>query len=112
MRVNAIKNNYQSYGMKTGNMMKTNSAVISSKNSELSFQGKHTCAKVIGGLTGALGLIGSVAGVAIMTGGIGLAALPAILGYSAMTTASGVWLGHQIDKDSAKEEEKEKNKTK
>lgn len=60
------------------------------------FQGKHTTAKFLGGLFGALGTIGAIGGTIIMTGGV---ALPMVLGYGAACAGSGAVLGHMIDKD-------------
>lgn len=96
MRVNAI-NGYRYH---------CSNRVLNHKNKNVSFDGKHDCAKFFGGLMGALGTIGAIGGTIIMTGGL---AIPAIIGYGAACTAGGAIIGHQIDKG-AEEYEKNKNK--
>ena len=77
------------------------------KQHNVSFDGKHDCAKLLGGVFGTLGTLGAVGGTIIMTGGL---AIPAILGYGALSAASGVIIGHQIDKGAEKYDKNEKKK--
>ena len=63
------------------------------------FQGKHSTAKFLGGVFGALGTIGAIGGTIIMTGGV---ALPIVLGYGAACAGSGAIIGHMVDKDAEK----------
>ena len=72
-------------------------------NSQPSFQGKHSAAKFLGGICGALGTLGAIGGTIIMTGGV---ALPFVIGYGAISAGTRVILGHIIDKG-AKEADKE-----
>jgi hypothetical protein len=73
-----------------------------------SFQGKHSSAKFLGGLFGALGTLGAIGGTIIMTGGV---ALPMVLGYGALSAGSGAILGNIIDKGAEKAEKKMKEES-
>ena len=61
------------------------------------FKGKNDCAKLIGGLAGALGTAGAIGGTILM-GGI---SLPFVLAYGGLSTLIGAGIGHAIDKDSS-----------
>ena len=90
MRVNSINN----YSCKHP----TNIRNVKQKN--VSFDGKHDCAKFLGGLFGTLDTLGAIGGTVIMTGGV---ALPFVIGYGALSAGSGLLLGHQMDKAADKE---------
>ena len=71
---------------------------VTSKNfnrSNVKFQGKHTCAKFLGGVFGTAGTLGALGGIAIMTGGVSL--IPT-LAYGALCGGAGAFIGHKIDK--------------
>lgn len=72
----------------------------------VSFQGKHSFAKGFAGIAGLLGTAGAVGGILIMTGGLGAAALPWILGYGAASAGAGAVVGHQLDKTEDKDKDK------
>ena len=61
-----------------------------------SFQGKHNCAKVLGGVAAGLGTAGMVGGSVIMTGGVTL--IP-VLAYGALCGVIGAIGGHILDKN-------------
>ena len=87
MKVSPICSNY--YNSKR-NYQKT------AKNVQPNFQGKHDCAKALGGIFGAAGTLGALGGIAIMTGGVSL--IPTLL-YGSLCAGIGGSLGHMIDKD-------------
>ena len=96
MKINPVTNaNYQPNYVKKARI----SQPAFHQNQNVSFKGRHACAKAFGSVAGVLGTIGAIGGILIMTGGIGTAAIPAILGYGAVSAASGAAIGHQIDKD-------------
>ena len=99
MRINPI-NSIGYYYSKPTNIRQKQTPVM---DNQLSFQGKHSSAKFLGGICGALGTLGAIGGTIIMTGGV---ALPFVLGYGAMSAGTGAILGHIIDKG-AKEADKE-----
>lgn len=68
---------------------------INMNKKNVQFQGKHDCAKVLGGIAGGLGTLGAIGGIAIMTGGISL--IPTIA-YGALCGGLGAGVGHMIDK--------------
>ena len=74
----------------------------------VSFQGKHSFAKGFAGIAGLLGTAGAVGCILIMTGGLGAAALPWILGYGAASAGAGAVVGHQLDKTEDKDKDKDK----
>ena len=65
-------------------------------NSQINFQGRHDCAKLLGGIGAGLGTLGALGGIAIMTGGISL--IPT-LAYGALCGGIGAVGGHLVDKD-------------
>lgn len=96
MRVNPISLNYQKIYISNSNRK----VCCSQPN----FEGKHSSAKFLGGLFGAIATAGAIGGTIIMSGGV---ALPFVLGYGALGAASGAFLGHQIDKGSNKNLDKQ-----
>ncbi len=78
------------------------------QTSEPAFKGKHTCAKGLAAIFGALGTAGAVGGILIMTGGLAAPALGMIAAYGGLSAASGAIIGHEIDKGAKEEEENEK----
>ena len=88
MRINPISVNYQSCKPKT----KIQPTKV---HCQPTFQGKHSTAKILGGIFGAMGTLGAIGGTIIMTGGV---ALPIVLGYGATCAGCGGFLGHIIDK--------------
>ena len=85
MRVSPINSTYM---VQTKNARKTN-------NNTTQFKGKHSCAKVFGGIAAGLGTLGALGGIAIMTGGISL--IPT-LAYGALCGGIGAAGGHIIDR--------------
>lgn len=78
-------------------------ALLFQKPQNRAFQGKHSFAKGFAGIAGLLGTAGAVGGILIMTGGLGAAALPWILGYGAASAGAGAVVGHQLDKTEDKD---------
>lgn len=96
MRVNPISVNYQNCKPRT---------MVKVHVQQPTFQGKHSTAKFLGGVFGAMGTLGAVCGTIIMTGGV---ALPIVLGYGATCAGCGGILGHIIDKGGNPEYNKDK----
>ena len=86
MRINPINVNYPNCKPKT---------TVKAHVQQPAFQGKHSTAKFLGGVFGAMGTLGAIGGTILMTGGL---ALPIVLGYGAACTGCGAALGHIIDK--------------
>ena len=63
---------------------------------QVSFRSKHESAKLFGIVCGVLGTAGAIGGSLIMTGG--LAAIPYIIGYGALSAGIGAVGGHILDK--------------
>lgn len=92
MRVNPIHLNYQK------------SIPTVKRVRQVNFEGKHDCAKFLGGVCGGLGTLGALGGIAIMTGGVSL--IPT-LAYGALCTGIGAAFGHAIDKSANNNNQKE-----
>ena len=101
MRVSAINVNYPS-AIKSQKIHKQNA----SNYSEMSFNGKNQCAKWGAGIAGGLGTLGAIGGLLIMTGGI---ALPIVAAYGGACALGGAIVGHQVDKDSEGDSDKNKD---
>ena len=80
--------------------------VTTTIKTDVNFKGKHDCAKLLCGIFGTLGTVGAIGGMLIMTGGLGAATLPWIIGYGATSAGIGAYMGHQVDKDQNKPENK------
>ena len=102
MRINSINNySYTNRGIKVKNSLSNN------HTNALSFQGKRTFTKLLGGMFGATGTVGAIGGSLIMSGGI---LLPIVLLYGGASAVAGAVLGHMIDSpDNKKSENEEKN---
>ena len=72
-----------------------NNFISKTKQSDVSFQGKHDCAKLFGTIAAGIGTLGALGGIAIMTGGVSL--IPTIA-YGALCGGIGAYGGHIIDK--------------
>ena len=90
MRVNSVNSNYYRYNKSTAN-----NNIFQCKPDSISFQGKHTSAKWLGGTFGTIATFSMAAGSVILSGGL---SIPAILAYGAIGTAAGALIGHTIDK--------------
>ena len=75
-------------------------------NHEVNFNGKHSCAKLLGGTFAGLGTLGALGGIAIMTGGVSL--IPTLI-YGACCGGAGAALGHVIDRGADKYDKESKN---
>lgn len=106
MRISSIGANYQQKTMPVKRRLKENEPVNLPQSSDVNFKGKHDCAKFLGGICGVLGTAGAVGGMLIMTGGLGAAALPWILGYGAASAGAGAIIGHDLDKTANKDDKK------
>lgn len=102
MRVSSISVNYPVSKVQRAQKQ----SVAKNISAEPSFGGKNDCAKALGGFFGILGGLGATVGLVIMTGGV---ALPAVLACGGACGATGAILGHQIDKDSRKDSDKNKD---
>lgn len=92
MRVNPINLNYQK------------PMPIIKRTRSVNFEGKHDCAKVLGGICGGIGTLGALGGLAIMTGGISI--IPT-LAYGAICTGLGAAIGHALDKSEGNSDERD-----
>ena len=101
MRIYPVSSNYQRqiYPAKKASIPTCQNPCCDSFNP--SFQStKSGGKKLLGGLFGTAALIGSLIGTAILSGGV---SIPFVLGYTALGTAAGVGIGHQIDKGADEE---------
>ena len=105
MRVEAVNSVYYSNKQKPN--VKRFCKPTCSSMQNVSFSGKHDCAKFFGGLFGTLGTLGAIGGTVIMTGGV---ALPFVLGYGALSAGSGLVIGHMMDKDGNNKNKDDENK--
>lgn len=103
MRVSPISVNYQ-IPKYTANKLRNEKPTEVADN--VQFKGKHDCAKLLGSTFGALGTLGAMGGIAIMTGGISL--IPTLI-YGATCATGGVLLGNELDKV-PDDDDKKKNK--
>lgn len=71
-----------------------------------SFEGKHDCAKFIGGAFGIMGTLGAIGGT-ILLGGF---SLPIVAAYGAVSALMGAGIGHEIDKDIEKQGKEDSDK--
>ena len=118
MRVNAISGSYQNYGVNRAKISRqVKSSTIGSVNNRIgsvdnnvAFKAKFGNTLACSGIFATLGAIGAVGGIAIMTGGLGLAALPAIAAYSTACAGAGAVVGRMADKMEEDDEKKKKNK--
>jgi len=92
MRVNPVTNNYYHKSLIRDKHLKV-------QQQHVTFEGKHSGAKILGGLFGTIAAAGAIGGSLIMSGGL---ALPFIIGYGAVGAAGGAMIGHQIDKGAKK----------
>ena len=106
MRISPIGINYQQKSLPVKRRLKENEPVSLPQSSEINFKGKHDCTKFLAGICGVLGTAGAVGGMLIMTGGLGAATLPWILGYGAASAGAGAIIGHDLDKAADKNDKK------
>lgn len=103
MKIQPISNNR--YGLRQSiqqtKLEKREQSPIQSPN----FEGKHDCAKFIGGAFGIMGTLGAIGGT-ILLGGF---SLPIVAAYGAVSALMGAGIGHEIDKGIEKQEKEDSN---